>query len=136
MLRERGGFGGGLGAGDGQKPGGADGSRHHGGANDGRNQGGALTEGLGGTQGLTDGVRTRVYGVSGRAEKPMDQGDIHSLEAQSRAAGSRDRGGDGGSADQGNDGVSEDDREAGGKKKPSGAEGGGGSMCIGRQSDY
>lgn len=75
MLMERGGFGGGLGAGAGQERGGADGSGHHGGADGGSNQGGALTEGLVGTQGLTDRVRTRVHGVSGRAERPMDQGD-------------------------------------------------------------
>lgn len=52
--------------------------------------GGALTECPGRTWRLTDRGRTRECVVSGRAERPTDQGDIHGPEAQGGTAGSRD----------------------------------------------
>lgn len=87
--RERGGFGGGLVAGDGQGPGGADGNRLCGGADGGSSQGKAFTLNLSafmaecpcGTWGPTDGGRTKVHGHLCRAERPTDQGDKSEGEA-------------------------------------------------------
>lgn len=58
--------------------------------------------GPGSTRGLTDGGGAVRDGDPGRAERSMDQGDIHGPEAKGGAADSQDRGGDGGSADRGN----------------------------------
>lgn len=63
------------------------------------------------------------WGDPGGAERSTDQGNIYGLEAQGKAAASRDWGGDGGLADQGNDRGSEDDGEARRKEEPGGPEG-------------
>lgn len=86
MRKEGGGFDGGRGAGDGQKPGGV-GHRRHGGAEHGRIQGAVLTERVDGTLGPIGrgGTMVRV-GTGGtlQAWKPDDELLASRTEAETR----------------------------------------------------